>query len=142
MRPVNRVQVWYIGAMIPHNGSVRLTLDPCTPRPSAGPYVTPQLERAIVARWKQWVPWVRMQQLQARDYDPVVAAAESARQRQCHREHILDLMRDGITMRTIGRHRLDDPRITDEVRTMLVHSVKERQSKVEGTVPADGRTAC
>jgi hypothetical protein len=37
-----------------------------------------QLERAIAARWKQWVPWVRMQQLRVRDYDPSVAAAESS----------------------------------------------------------------
>jgi Bacterial dnaA protein helix-turn-helix len=104
-------------------------MDPCTPRPSSGPYVTPQLERTIAARWKTWVPWVRIQQLRARDYDPSVAAAESVRLRHRHREHILNLMRDGISMRTIRRHRLDDPRITDEVRALLVEAAKERQSK-------------
>jgi hypothetical protein len=125
----HRLLVWYIGAMVRHNESVRGTMDPCTPRPSSGPYVTPQLERTIAARWKQWVPWVRMQLLRARDYDPSVASAESDRLRQRHREHILAVMRDGITMRTIRRHRLDDPRITDEVRAVLVQAAKERQSK-------------
>jgi hypothetical protein len=38
-------------------------------------------------------------------------------------------MRDGISMRTIRRHRQDDPRITDEARAMLVEAAKERQSK-------------
>jgi len=33
-------------------------------------------------------------------------APQSRRLRQRHSEHILDLMRDGITMRTIRRHRL------------------------------------
>jgi len=115
--------------MIRHNESVRLTMDPCTPRPSSGPYVPPSLERAIAARWKQWQPWVRMRQLRARDYDPLIATAESARLRQCHSEHIINLMRDSISMPTIRRHRLDDPRITDEVRAMLVEAAKERQPK-------------
>jgi hypothetical protein len=121
------------------NESVLVTIDPCTPRPSSGPYVTPQLKRAIAARWKVWVPWVRMQQLRARDYDPSVATAESARLRHRHSEHILNLIRDGISMRTIRRHRLDDPRITDEVRTLLVEAAKERQSKAWFRRPEDQR---
>jgi DnaA-like protein len=83
------------------------------------------------------VPWVRMQQLRARDYDPSVASAEAARLRQRHSEHILDLMRDGISMRTIRRHRLDDPRITDYVRAMLVDAAKARQSKARFRRPAE-----
>jgi Bacterial dnaA protein helix-turn-helix len=114
-------------------------MDPCTPRPSSGPYLPPQLERAIAARWKQWVPWVRMQQLRVRDYDPSVAAAESFRMRQRHSEHILNLIRDGISMRTIRRHRLDDPRITDEVRKVLVEAARERQSKAWFRRPEDQR---
>jgi chromosomal replication initiation ATPase DnaA len=51
------------------------------------------------------------------------------RLRQRHSEHIHDLMRAGISMRLIRRHRLDDPRITDEVRAVLVAAAKERQSK-------------
>jgi hypothetical protein len=125
--------------MIRHNESVRLTMDPCTRQPSAGPYVPPSLERAIAARWNTWVQWVRMQLLRARDYDPSVATAESDRLRQRHSEHILNLMRDGITMRTIGRHGLDDPRITDEVRTVLVEAAKERQSKAWLRRPEDQR---
>lgn len=79
MRHSNRMLVWYIGAMIRHNESVRLAIDPCTPRPSSGPYVSPQLERAIAARWKMWVPWVRMAQLRVPAYEASAAAAESAR---------------------------------------------------------------
>jgi uncharacterized protein YeeX (DUF496 family) len=118
-------------------------MDPCAPRPSTGPYVPPSLERAIAARWQIWMPWVRMHLLRARQYDPSVNAAvdspESRRLRQRHSEHILDLMREGISMRTIRRHRLDDPRITDEVRAMLVHSAKERQSKARFRRPDEQR---
>ena len=119
--------------MIWHNERAPLTVDPCAPRPSSGPYVPQSVERAIAARWRLWVPWVRMHLLRARQHDPSVNAAmdspESRRMRECHTEHILDLMRDGVSMRTIRRHRLDDPRLTDEVRAMLVKAVKERQSK-------------
>ena len=119
--------------MIRHNENDRLTMNPCTPRPSAGPYVTPQLKRAIAARWKVWVPWVRIQLLRAHRSNPAVNAAvdspESRRLRHRHSEHILNLMRDGISMRTIRRHRLDDPRLTDEVRALLVEAAKESQSK-------------
>jgi hypothetical protein len=131
--------VWYIRVMIRHNESVGLTIGPCKPRPSSGPYVSPQLERAIAARWQIWVPWVRIQQLRARDYDASVAAAQSPRLCHRHAEHILAMMRDGISMRTIRRHRLDDPRITDEVRTMLVDAVKERQLKAWFRRPEDQR---
>jgi hypothetical protein len=64
-------------------------------------------------------PWV----------NPAEDGADSRRLRQRHSEHILDMMRAGISMRTIRRHRLDDPRLTDEVRTMLVEAAKDRQSK-------------
>jgi hypothetical protein len=39
------------------------------------------------------------------------------------------MLRAGISMRTIRRHRLDDPRLTDELRAMLVAATKERQGK-------------
>jgi hypothetical protein len=39
------------------------------------------------------------------------------------------MMRAGISMRTIRRHRLDDPRLTDELRSVLIAAVKERQGK-------------
>jgi hypothetical protein len=54
-------------------------------------------------------------------------------------EHILDLMRDGISMRTIRRHRLDRPRITDEVRAMLVDAAKARQLKAWFRRPEEQR---
>jgi hypothetical protein len=71
--------------------------------------------------------------LRVRESDPtvnrVVDSPDSRRLRQRHSEHILDLMRAGISMRTIRRHRLDDPRLTDELRAALVKATKERQSK-------------
>ena len=107
-------------------------MDPCAPRPS-GSYVPPSVERAIAARWQIRVPWVRMHLLRARQHDPSVNAAidspESWRMRERHTEHVLDLMRDGISMRTIRRHRLDDPRLTDDLRAMLVDAARDRQSK-------------
>ena len=98
-----------------------------------GPNVPLSVERVSAARWRWWVPWVRMHLLRQRQSDPTVnPAIDSANSRclrQRHREHILDLMRDGISMRSIRRHRLDDPRLTDEVRAMLVQAARERQSK-------------
>ena len=117
-------------------------MDPCTPRPSSGPYVTPQLKRAIAARWKVWVPWVRMLLLRADQSDPAVDAtedgADSRRLHRRHSDHILDMIRAGISMRTIRRHRLDDPRITDEMRALLV-AARERQSKARIRRPEDQR---
>ena len=116
------------------NSSVpRTTVDLCAPRPSARSYVPPSVERAIAARWTLWIPWVRMHLLRARQSDPTVNAAidspESCRMRERHAEHILAMMREGVSMRTIRRHRLDDPRLTDEVRAVLVQAARERQSK-------------
>jgi hypothetical protein len=61
--------------------------------------------------------------------NPSMDGPESRRLRQRHAQHILALMRDGVSMRTIRRHRLDDPRLTDEVRAMLIQAARERQSK-------------
>ena len=81
--------------MIRKNESGQLTMDPCAPRrSSAGPYVSPQLERAIAARWQIWVPWVCMFPLRARQSDPTVNLSmdgpESRRLRQRYAEHILN----------------------------------------------------
>ena len=88
----------------------------------------PTQERAIAARWAQWIPWV-CRDLRLRGRDGGISSPEFMRVRQRHSEHVLDLMRAGISMRTIRRHRLDDPRITDEVRAALVASAREQQSK-------------
>ena len=150
--------VWYIRAMIRHDVSVRrtwpgsekcaqpdsvpsLTLNPCMPWPPTcpGPNVPLSVERAIAVRWKQWVPWVLMQQRRAPNYRASIATAEMDRLRQRHREHILDLMREGVSMRTIRRHRLDDPRLSDELRTVLVEAARDRQSKAWFRRPAELR---
>jgi chromosomal replication initiation ATPase DnaA len=81
----------------------------------------------IAARWKRWEPFVRMQQLRAPQYNAVIASADSCRLRQRHTEHIVAMMREGITMCLIRRHRLDDPRITDETRAVLVAAATERR---------------
>src|SRR6516164_2192809 len=52
-----------------------LTLDPCAPRSSFDPHVPTRLDRAIAARWKHWVPWVRMYLLRACQSDPSVNPA-------------------------------------------------------------------
>jgi hypothetical protein len=71
--------------------------------------------------------------LRARQSDPSVNPAvdspDSRRFRQRHSEHIFDMLRAGISMRTIRRHRLDDPRLTDELRAVLVQAAMERQGK-------------
>jgi hypothetical protein len=122
---------WLSAANRPNRST--LTLDPCAPRSSFDPHVPTRLERAIAARWKHWVPWVRMYLLRACQSDPSVNPAvdspESGRFRQLHSEHVLDMLRAGISMRTIRRHRLDDPRLTDELRAVLLQAAMERQSK-------------
>jgi hypothetical protein len=74
-----------------------------------------------------------MHLLRARESDPSVNLAvdspDSHRLRQRHSEYILDMLRAGISMRTIRRHHLDDPRLTDELRSVLIAAVKERQGK-------------
>src|SRR6516164_2793264 len=123
---------WLHAANRPNRSST-LTLDPCAPRSSFEPHVPTRLERAIEARWKVWQWWVHMHLLRARESDPSVNPAvdspESRHLRQLHSEHVLDMMRAGISMRTIRRHRLDDPRLTDELRSVLIAAVKERQGK-------------
>ena len=127
-----KYDAWLPAANRP-NRSGTVTLDPCAPRSSFDPYVPTRLERAIAARWKVWQWWVHMHLLRARESDPSVNPAvdspESRHLRQLHSEHVLDMMRAGISMRTIRRHRLDDPRLTDELRSVLIAAVKERQGK-------------
>jgi hypothetical protein len=62
-----------------------------------------------------------------RHNDRAARSAETARLRKRHSEHIVAMMRLGISMRTIRRHRLDDPRLTDDTRTVLVAAVMERR---------------
>jgi len=123
---------WLHAANRPNRSST-LTLDPCAPRSSFEPHVPTRLERAIAARWKVWQWWVHMHLLRARESDPSVNPAldspDSRRFRQRHSEHILDMLRAGISMRTIRRHRLDDPRLADGLRAVLVQAAMERQGK-------------
>ena len=81
--------------------------------------------------------------LRARQSDPTVNAAidspESCRMRERHTEHILVMMRDGVSMRTIRRHRLDDPRLMDDSRAMLVQAARERQSQAWYRRPEEQR---
>jgi hypothetical protein len=67
--------------------------------------------------------------LRANPYDPAVAAAETARLRKRHTEHILAMTYNGIAMRLVRRHRLDDPRIADATRAVMVRAVMERRKK-------------
>jgi len=106
-------------------GSV--TLDPCTPRPVCSSFLPRHVERKIAARWKWWGPWVYMHLVRRHDYDMSVVSLETARLQKRHTEHVVAMMREGITMRLIRRHRLDDPRITDETRSVLVQAVRERR---------------
>jgi hypothetical protein len=61
-----------------------------------------------------------MQLLRAHQADPTenpsMDSPESRRLRQRHSEQVIAMMRDGISMRTIRRHRLDDPRRIDCLR--------------------------
>src|ERR1044071_3317644 len=82
-------------------------------------------ERKIAARWKEWRPWVSIYLRQRRC--PSTASTELARLQRRHTNHVLALVQAGVSMRLIRRHRLDDPRITDELRAVLVHALRERR---------------
>src|SRR5262249_22941624 len=76
---------------------------------------------------KWWALWVRLHLVHRHAYDMAVVSIETARLHKRHTEHIVAMMREGITMRLIRRHRLDDPRITDDVRAVVVQDVRERR---------------
>jgi hypothetical protein len=87
----------------------------------------------IDRRWKQWEGWVRFHLDRSHTYDAAVAAAEIARLRQRHAEHILAMVYEGMSMRLIRRHQLDDPLLSDDARAVLVRAVMERRKKARVT---------
>jgi hypothetical protein len=89
-------------------------------------HVPAHLQRKIAARWQEWVPWVRMHVLRC-GYDMARMGAETARMHRQHSQHLLRLLHVGISMRVVRRHGLDDPRITDEVRAVLMRAAMERR---------------
>src|SRR5215472_19133852 len=105
-----------------------LVVDANAPRFSF-PFLPQHVQRKIAARWQEWIPWVLIDLLR-RERDAASRSAEFDRIRRRHSEHLLNLMRLGIGMRLTRRHRLDDPRITDELRSVLMRSVMERRRKV------------
>ena len=119
------------------------TWDPWSPNLGLEP-LPPGLERRIAERWKRWVPWVSLYLSGACQsgaaVDPAMNSADFCRFRQRHSEHILNLMRASFSMRTIRRHRLDDPRLNDEAWRVLVAAAKERQSKARYQRSEEQRT--
>ena len=109
--------------------------DPCTPS-SAFESLPAHLERKIAARWKEWEPWAIIHLRQR--HDVAAASTELTRLRQRHRRHVLSLLEAGIEMRLIRRHRLDDPRITEEARGLFVQAALERRRKASLARRRDG----
>ncbi len=100
--------------------------DLMSPRSSLVP-LPRNLERKIAARWKEWEPWVWLH-LMHQGYAPA-GSPELARLRQRHSGHIVGFMQRGVTVRLVRKHRLDDPRITDELRTVLMRAAMGRCKK-------------
>ena len=88
-----------------------------------------QLERKIARRWKEWEPWVLMQLRRRPDFNPAIPSPQMARIRKWHRNYVLDLIQAGTSMRLVRRHRLADPRSTDDMRSVLVRAATERRKK-------------
>ena len=103
-------------------------MSPCT---AVRPSLPPELQRIADARWRVWIAWVRMHVLRRREPDPD-SASEDLRKR--HTEHLVALWRAGVSMRLINKHRLDDPRLTDAVRTLMMRVAMERK-KTAGVEP-------
>jgi hypothetical protein len=83
----------------------------------------------IDRRWKRWQGWVQFHLDRSRPYDAAVAAAETARLRERHKEQILALTWAGVAMRLVRRHVLDDPLLSDDARAVLVRTMMERRRK-------------
>ncbi len=91
------------------------------------------LERRIAARWKLWAPWVRMELLRRPDYEPAEAAAELSRLRKRHADQLLALVQAGVRMRMVRWHRLDDPRMPNDLHVILVRAAMARREKARLT---------
>jgi hypothetical protein len=115
---------------------ISLVPDANTPSSSLS-FLPAHLQRKIAARWQEWVPWVRIHVLRC-GYDAARMSAETARMRHQHSQHLLLLLDRGISMRVVRRHRLDDPRIMDQTRAVLVQAAMERRRKA---TLARGRTS-
>jgi hypothetical protein len=96
-------------------GPPALQLDPFKPFARLPPV---HVERKIAARWKEWEAWAIIH-LYHRGCPSADQAAE-----------LLSLLDAGIEMRLIRRHQLDDPRMTDEVRGVLVQAAIEQRRKL------------
>jgi hypothetical protein len=104
------------------------TLDANSPRSSFEP-LPPRLQRKIDMRWREWEPWVWIE-LRHCGIAPG-GSPELARLRRQHSENLVALLlENAVTMRTVRRHRLDDPRIGRELRTALIQAALERRRKV------------
>ena len=104
-----------------------IIVEPNAPSAAFGP-VPAHVERKIARRWKEWEPWTIIH-LHHRGYDSTRRSTELARLRQRHRQHVLFILEAGIEMRLVRRHQLDDPRITDEARTLVVQAAVDRARK-------------
>jgi hypothetical protein len=96
-------------------------------RPSFAP-LPAHLERKIARRWREWLPWVVMEARRKSSLpDQGGIARDVERAREQHAEHVLAILDAGIAMRLIRRHRLDDPRLSDECRGLLFEAAIERR---------------
>jgi hypothetical protein len=121
--------------MLTKSSPTSIIVDPNAPSAALGP-VPAHLERKIAARWKEWEPWVIIDvRHRPGGYEARFASTELATARRRHRQHVLSLLGAGFEMRLIRRHKLDDPRITDEARTLVVQAAVDRGRKASRSEP-------
>jgi len=102
-------------------------LDANSPR-SSFELLPPRLQRKIDMRWREWEPWVWLE-LRHRGIASG-GSPELARLRRQHCEILIALLLEkAVAMRTVRRHRLDDPRIGRESRTALIQAALGRRRK-------------
>jgi hypothetical protein len=80
-------------------------------------------------RWKRLEAWVEICLARLHGNQRAVVTAETARLRERHTEHILAMVYQGMSMRLIRRHQLDDPLLSDNARELLVRAVLGRRKK-------------
>ena len=100
------------------------TAAPPSPLDPSALSVPQHLRRRLASRWKLWEPWVRI----ALNGDYSSSRYEGYRNR--HRDRFLLLMSGVVTMNSLTRNHLDDPRLTEpEFRAKLSQHLRIREAQ-------------
>lgn len=103
---------------------------------AAMPTIPPKQLLALDARWKEWEPWLAMEARKV-SLDP---ANVLFRFRTLHRQRITRLLSSGIRLGIIKKHRLDDPKMGENLFEFSLRAAIERRRTRMGRIKGIKRT--